>query len=76
MLELRSPLSDPCALAPVLTRPGGSDAVGAALKLQADMMWLGVAPVDMRTSIDGLSLHGQQALGRPLCDGTAYKVIL
>jgi DNA-binding CsgD family transcriptional regulator len=26
----------------------------------------------MRTGIDGLSLHGQQALGRPPCDGTAY----
>lgn len=26
----------------------------------------------MRTGIDGLSLHVQQALGRPPCDGTAY----
>jgi transposase len=26
----------------------------------------------MRSGIDGLSLHVQQALGRPSCDGTAY----
>ena len=26
----------------------------------------------MRAGIDGLSLHVQQALGRPPCDGTAY----
>jgi transposase len=42
------------------------------VKLQADSIWLAVAPVDMRTSIDGLSLHVQQALGRAPCDGTAY----
>jgi transposase len=42
------------------------------LKLHADSIWLAVAPVDMRTSIDGLSLHVQQALGRAPCDGTAY----
>ncbi len=42
------------------------------MKLQADSIWLAVAPVDMRISIDGLSLHVQQALGRAPCDGTAY----
>lgn len=40
--------------------------------LSADAIWLATAAVDMRTGIDGLSLHRQQALGRPPCDGTAY----
>jgi transposase len=42
------------------------------LKLLANSIWLATAPVDMRTGIDGLSLHVQQALGRAPCDGTAY----
>jgi hypothetical protein len=42
------------------------------MKLQADSVWLATQPVDMRTGIDGLSLHMQQALGRAPCDGTAY----
>jgi transposase len=42
------------------------------MKLQADSLWLATQPVDMRTGIDGLSLHVQQALGRAPCDGTAY----
>ena len=42
------------------------------MKLAADSIWLATAAVDMRTGIDGLSLHVQQALGRPPCDGTAY----
>jgi len=29
-------------------------------------------PVDIRAGIDRLSLHVQQALGRPPCDGTVY----
>ena len=42
------------------------------MELSADAIWLATAAVDMRTGIDGLSLHVQQALGRPPCDGTAY----
>ena len=42
------------------------------MKLSADAIWLATAAVDMRTGIDGLSLHVQQVLGRPPCDGTAY----
>jgi transposase len=42
------------------------------MQLSADAIWLATAAVDMRTGIDGLSLHVQQALGRPPCDGTAY----
>jgi transposase len=34
--------------------------------------WLATQPVDMRTGIDGLSLHVQQTLGRAPCDGTVY----
>lgn len=41
------------------------------MKLAADTIWLATAAVDMRTGIDGLSLHVQQDLGRPPCDGTA-----
>ena len=42
------------------------------MKLSADAIcWLAAA-VDMRTGIDGLSLHVQQALGRPPCDSTVY----
>jgi len=37
-----------------------------------EAIWLAIAPVDMRTGADGLSLHVQQALGRAPCDGTAY----
>lgn len=50
---------------------GGIDAC-SLMKLSADAIWLATAAVDMRTGIDGLSLHVQQALGRPPCDGTAY----
>ncbi|CUI09460.1 unknown in ISEc8 [Janthinobacterium sp. CG23_2] len=42
------------------------------MQIAADAIWLATAAVDMRTGIDGLSLHVQQALGRPPCDGTAY----
>jgi transposase len=42
------------------------------MQLSAGAIWLATAAVDMRTGIDGLSLHVQQALGRPPCDGTAY----
>ena len=42
------------------------------MKLQAESFWLATQAVDMRTGIDGLSLHVQQALGRAPCDGTAY----
>ncbi len=43
------------------------------MELRADAIWLTTAPVDMRTGTDGLSLHVQQALGKPPCDGgTAY----
>jgi len=35
-------------------------------------IWLATEPVDMRTGVDGLSLHVQQALGRAPYDGTAY----
>ena len=41
------------------------------MKLWTDAIWLATAAVDMRTGIDGLSLHVQQALGCPPCDGTA-----
>nr|WP_307742771.1 IS66 family insertion sequence element accessory protein TnpB [Massilia varians] len=37
-----------------------------------ESVWLALDPVDMRTGVDGLSLHVQQALGRAPCDGTAY----
>lgn len=50
----------------------GGGVVGAALKQLADAILLAVALVDMRTSIDGLSLHVYQALGRAPCDGTAH----
>lgn len=42
------------------------------MEVTAQVIWLATAAVDMRTGIDGLSLHVQQALGRPPCDGTAY----
>ncbi len=42
------------------------------MELSVDTIWLATAAVDMRTGIDGLSLHVQQVLGRPPCDGTAY----
>lgn len=42
------------------------------MRLLPDAVWLATEPVDMRTGIDGLSLHVQQALGRAPCDGTAY----
>jgi transposase len=42
------------------------------VKLLPESVWLALDPVDMRTGIDGLSLHVQQALGRSPCDGTAY----
>jgi transposase len=35
------------------------------MQLSADAIWLATAAGDMRTGIDGLSLHLQQALGRP-----------
>jgi transposase len=31
-----------------------------------------VKPIDMRLGVDGLSLHVQESLGRPPCDGSAY----
>jgi transposase len=34
-------------------------------------VWLGVAPVDLRRGIDGLSILAQQALGQP-CAGSAF----
>ena len=42
------------------------------MELSTNAIWLATAAVDMRTGIDGLSLHVQQALGVPQCDGTAY----
>ena len=42
------------------------------MKLSLDAIWPATAAVDMRIGIDGLSLHVQQALGHPACDGTAY----
>jgi transposase len=42
------------------------------VKLLPESIWLALDPVDMRTGVDGLSLHVQQALGRAPCDGTAY----
>jgi transposase len=42
------------------------------MEVAAESIWLATTAVDMRTGIDGLSLHVQQALGRPPCDGTAY----
>jgi transposase len=42
------------------------------VKLLADTILLATAPVDMRTGIDGLSLHVQEALGHPPCDRAAY----
>lgn len=42
------------------------------MKLQAESFSLATQAVDMRTGIDGLSLHVQQVLGRAPCDGTAY----
>lgn len=42
------------------------------MELSAKSIWLATAAVDMRTGINGLSLHVQQALGRLPCDGTAY----
>lgn len=42
------------------------------MKLQAESFWLATQAVDMRTGIDGLSLHVQQVLGCAPCDGTAY----
>jgi len=42
------------------------------MNLLPDSIWLATDPVDMRTGVDGLSLHVQQALGRAPCDGTAY----
>jgi transposase len=35
-------------------------------------VYLAVEPVDMRLGADGLSLHVQQSLGKPPCDGNAY----
>lgn len=42
------------------------------MEVAAESIWLATAAVDMRTGIDRLPLHAQQALGRPPCDGTAY----
>jgi transposase len=36
---------------------------------------LAARAVDMRSGIDGLSLHVRQVLGRPRCDGTAYVFV-
>lgn len=35
-------------------------------------VYLTLELVDMRLGADGLSLHVQQSLGKPLCDGNAY----
>lgn len=40
--------------------------------IQPEQVFLLVAPVDMRWSIERLSLLVQQTLGRSPCDGTAY----
>jgi hypothetical protein len=50
----------------------GRIAARPVMQLSADAIWLATAAVDVRTGIDGLSLHVQQALGRPPCYGTAY----
>ena len=42
------------------------------LELSPEAIWLATAAVDMCTGIDGLSLHVQQDLVRPRCDGTAH----
>lgn len=42
------------------------------MRLSADAIWLATGAMDMRAGIDKLSLHVQQALGRPPCDGTVY----
>ena len=39
------------------------------MPVSAEALWFATDAVDMRTGIDGLSLHVQQALGRPPCDG-------
>jgi transposase len=36
------------------------------------VIWLAVAPVDMRRGIDGLSMLVQQALGQAPCSGSAF----
>jgi transposase len=40
--------------------------------IQPEQVFLLVTPVDMRWSIERLSLLVQQTLGRSPCDGTAY----
>lgn len=35
-------------------------------------VYLAIEPVDMRFGVDGLSLHVQESLGKPPCDGSAY----
>lgn len=50
---------------------GRTDAC-TVMQLSADAIWLATAAVDMRTGVDGLSLHVQQALGRAPCDSTVY----
>ena len=42
------------------------------MTLQPEQVWLAIQPVDMRLSIDGLSLLVQEALGKAPCDGSAY----
>jgi transposase len=42
------------------------------VNLLPESVWLALDPVDMRTGVNGLSLHMQQVLGRAPCDGTAY----
>lgn len=42
------------------------------MRLSADAIWLATGAMDMRAGIDKLSLHVQQALGRPPCNGTVY----
>ncbi len=60
------------AAAGVADELGRRTAARSGMKLQAESFWLATQAVDMRTGIDGLSLHVQEALGRAPCDGTAY----
>ena len=43
-----------------------------SLPLSPAQVYLAVEPIDMRIGADGLSLHVQESLGKPPCDGSAY----
>ena len=43
-----------------------------SLPLSPAQVYLAVEPIDMRIGVDGLSLHVQESLGKPACDGSAY----